>query len=78
MADPASNTKTNATVKGVFPVNNTLYTAAAAVMGVAVGAAVMCATTASHRQIRRGIHQVARGAEKAMLDLDRMVEKYAR
>ncbi len=58
--------------------NNMLCNAAVAAMGIAVGAAAACAATASHRQIRRSIHQVARGAEKAMLDLDRMVERYTR
>lgn len=57
---------------------NMVYTAAAAAMGVAMGAAVMCAAGADHRRVRRGIRQVARGAEKAMLDLDRMVEHYTR
>lgn len=54
------------------------YAAAATAMGVAVGAAVMCTAGSNHRRIRRGIHQVARGAEKAMLNLDRMVEHYTR
>ena len=55
-----------------------MVTAAAAAVGMAVGAAVVYAGGTSHRQIRNSIHQVARGAEKAMLDLDRMVEKYTR
>ena len=55
---------------------NVMVTAAAAAVGMAVGAAVMYAGGASHRQIRRSIHQVARGAEKAMLDLDRMMQRY--
>ncbi len=53
-----------------------MATAAAAAVGMAVGAAVMYAGGAGHRQMRRSIRQVARGAEKAMLDLDRMVEKF--
>lgn len=57
---------------------NMMYSAAAAAMGAAVGAAVIYAAGTDHRRIRHSIHQVARGAEKAMLDLDRMVEKYTR
>lgn len=56
--------------------NKATTIAAAAAAGMAVGAAAVCMTGASHRQIRRSIHQVARGAEKAMLELDRMLEKY--
>ncbi len=53
-----------------------MTTAAAAAVGMAVGAAAVCMAGSSHRQIRRSIREVARGAEKAMCELDRMIEKY--
>ena len=58
--------------------NHGITAAAAALAGLTVGAAAVYVAGGSHRQIRRSIHQVARGAEKAMLDLDRMIERYTR
>ena len=31
-----------------------------------------------HRQIRRTVHRLSRGAEKALIDFDRMVESYTK
>ena len=35
-------------------------------------------TPFDHRQIRRTVHRLSRGAEKALIDFDRMVESYTK
>ncbi|MEE0801674.1 MAG: hypothetical protein U0L91_10415 [Gemmiger sp.] len=49
-----------------------------AAVGMAIGGAVMYAATQDHRQVRRTVRKMARGAEKALVDFDRMVEHYTR
>ena len=56
---------------------NMIPTVAAAAVGMAIGAAVYAATQ-DHRQIRRTVHRLSRGAEKALIDFDRMVESYTK
>lgn len=58
--------------------NQTVGAMAGAALGVAVGAAAMYVATQDHRQVRKTIHNMAKGAEKTMIDLDRMVERYAK
>ena len=53
-------------------------TLACAAVGMALGAAPAYVATPHHRQIRRTVRKAARGAEKALIDLDRMVEQYTR
>ena len=52
---------------------NMIPTVAAAAVGMAIYAA-----TQDHRQIRRTVHRLSRGAEKALIDFDRMVESYTK
>ena len=40
--------------------------------------AAVYAATQDHRQIRRTVHRLSRGAEKALIDFDRMVESYTK
>ena len=53
---------------------NMIPTVAAAAVGMAIGGAA----TQDHRQIRRTVHRLSRGAEKALIDFDRMVESYTK
>ena len=53
-------------------------TLACAAVGMALGGAAVYVATPDHRQIRRTVRKAARGAEKALIDLDRMVEQYTR
>ena len=55
---------------------NMIPTVAAAAVGMAIGGAAVYAATQDHRQIRRTVHRLSRGAEKALIDFDRMVESY--
>lgn len=43
-----------------------------------LGGAAVYAATQDHRQIRRTVHRLSRGAEKALIDFDRMVESYTK
>lgn len=54
--------------------DNMVSALTAAAVGMAVGGAAVYAATQDHRQIRRAVHRLSRGAEKALIDLDRMVE----
>ena len=47
-------------------------------VGAAVGATAMYAATHDQRQVRRAVRKMTRGAEKALLDLEGMVNKYTR
>ncbi|MGN0653153.1 MAG: hypothetical protein ACI4KN_09145 [Gemmiger sp.] len=58
--------------------NNMVSGLACAAVGMALGGAAVYAATQDHRQIRRTVRKAARGAEKALIDLDRMVEHYTR
>lgn len=53
-------------------------TLACAAVGMALGGAAVYVATQDLRQIRRTVRKAARGAEKALIDLDRMVEQYTR
>ena len=55
---------------------NMIPTVAAAAVGMAIAA--VYAATQDHRQIRRTVHRLSRGAEKALIDFDRMVESYTK
>ena len=58
---------------------NMIPTVAAAAVGMAIGGAAVYAATQDHRQIRRRtVHRLSRGAEKALIDFDRMVESYTK
>ena len=57
---------------------NMIPTVAAAAVGMAIGGAPVYAATQDHRQIRRTVHRLSRGAEKALIDFDRMVESYTK
>ena len=50
-----------------------MSTANGMVMGAAVGAAAVYAATQDKRQMRKTVHKLAKGAEKTLVDLDRMV-----
>lgn len=50
-----------------------MSTATGAVMGAAVAAAAVYAATQDKRQMRKTVHKLAKGAEKTLVDLDRMV-----
>ena len=50
-----------------------MSTATGMVMGAAVGAAAVYAATQDKRQMRKTGHKLAKGAEKTLVDLDRMV-----
>lgn len=50
---------------------NMIQTVAAAAVGMAIGGATVYAATQDHRQIRRTVHRLSRGAEKALIDFDR-------
>lgn len=52
---------------------NMISTVTGAAVGMAVGAAVMYAATQDERQVRKTVHKLARGAEKTIIGLDRMV-----
>lgn len=52
---------------------NMVSTAAGAAVGMAVGAAVMYAATQDQRQVRKTVHKLAKGAEKTIINLDRMI-----
>lgn len=58
--------------------SNLMGVAATAVAGMAIGAAAVYMTTQDHRQIRRSVHKLSRGAERALMDFDRVVEHYTR
>ena len=53
-------------------------TLACAAVGMGQGGAAVYVAAQDHRQIRRTVRKAARGAEKALIDLDRMVEQYTR
>ena len=57
---------------------NMIPTVAAAAVGMAIGGAAVYAATQDHRQIRRTVHRLSRGAEKALIDFDRIVESYTK
>ena len=46
--------------------------------GRALGGAAVYVATQDQRQIRRTVRKAARGAEKTLSDLGRMVEQYTR
>ena len=50
-----------------------MNTLAGAAVGMAMGAGVVYVATHDQRQVRKTIRNMTRGAEKALLDLDRMV-----
>ena len=50
-----------------------MSTATGMVMGAAVGAAAVYAATQDKRQMRKTVHTLDKGAEKTLVDLDRMV-----
>ena len=50
-----------------------MSTATGMVMGAAMGAAAVYAATQDKRQMRKTVHKLANGAEKTLVDLDRMV-----
>lgn len=52
--------------------------AATAMAGMAIGAAAMYVATQDRRTIRRTVHKLSRGAEKALIDMDKAVEHYMR
>ena len=52
--------------------------AVAVAAGMAAAAAVACAVASDRRKMRKTVHRVARSAEKALVDLDRMVQHYVR
>ena len=52
-----------------------MSTATGMVMGAAVGAAAVYAATQDKRQMRKTVHKLAKGAEKTLVDLDRMVSQ---
>ena len=54
---------------------NMIPTVAAAAVGMAIGGAAVYAATQDHRQT---VHRLSRGAEKALIDFDRMVESYTK
>lgn len=58
--------------------DNLVSTMATAAVGMAVGATAVYVATQDHRQVRRNIRNLARGAEKTLIDLDRMVEHYTK
>lgn len=76
----ARHTKTNACRKGENRMKSSMGMgqAVAVAAGMAAGAAVMYAATRDNRQIRKTVHRMARGAEKTLADLDRMVSHYTR
>lgn len=51
---------------------------ASVAVGAAVGAAAMYAATHDQRQVRRAVRKMTRGAEKTLLDMEQMVNKYTR
>ncbi|WP_294497226.1 hypothetical protein [uncultured Gemmiger sp.] len=52
--------------------------AAAIAAGMAAGAAVAYTVTHDQNKMRKTVHKMARSAEKALVDLDRMVQHYVR
>lgn len=52
--------------------------AATAAAGAVLGAAAVYMATQDHRAIRRTVHKLSRGAEKALIDMDKAVEHYMR
>ena len=46
--------------------------------GMAAGAAVAYTVTHDQRKVSKTVHKMARSAEKALADIDRMVQHYAR
>lgn len=58
--------------------NQMMGIVATAAVSMAVGATAAYVATQDHRQIRRTVRQLARGAEKTLIDLDRAVEHYTR
>ena len=50
-------------------------TMASAAVGMAVGDAVMGMATQDRRQMRKTVHKLAKGAEKALVDLDKDVQQ---
>ena len=57
---------------------NMMNTVASAAVGAAMGAAAMYVATHDQRQVRKAMRKMTRGAEKALLDLEGMVNKYTR
>lgn len=58
--------------------SNMMGVAATAAAGMMIGAAAVYMATQDHRQIRQGVHKLSRGAEKTLIDLDKMIEHYMR
>lgn len=52
---------------------NSMSTVTTAAVGMAVGAAIVYAATQDHRQMRKNVHHLAKGAERTILDLDKAV-----
>lgn len=52
--------------------------AVAIAAGMAAGAAVAYTVTHDQRKVSKTVHKMARSAEKALADIDRMVQRYAR
>lgn len=52
--------------------------AVAIAAGMAAGAAVAYTVTHDQRKVSKTVHKMARSAEKALADIDRMVQHYAR
>lgn len=50
--------------------------AVAIAAGMAAGAAVAYTVTHDQNKMRKTVHKMARSAEKALVDLDRMVARY--
>ena len=48
-------------------------TMAGTAVGMAVGAAAVCLATQDQRMMRKTVHKLAKGAERAMSQLDTMV-----
>ena len=54
---------------------NMTSAATVAAVGLAVGATVVYAATQDKREMRKTVHKLARGAEKTLTDLDRLVSQ---
>lgn len=50
--------------------------AVTAAAGMAVGAAAVYVATQDHRTVRKTIRKLSRGAENALVDMDRALEHY--
>lgn len=52
---------------------NAISTVTTAAVGMAVGAAVLYAATQEPRKMRKTIHNLAKGTEKTIVDLDKAI-----